>query len=52
MKEERRRKRKEEKKEKGARKEKGGRIEEGATGGNAGLVEHDLTLMKTIYGAL
>lgn len=25
---------------------------EGATGGNAGLVEHDLTLMKTIYGAL
>jgi len=25
---------------------------EGATGGNADLVEHDLTLMKTIYGAL
>lgn len=45
-------KKKRRKKEKGARKEKGGRIEEGATGGNAGLVEHDLTLMKTIYGAL
>ena len=51
--ERKKKRRKKKHEEKGARKERRAEKKgERATGGNAGLVEHDLTLMKTIYGAL
>lgn len=47
-----RKKKRRKKKKRGQGKRRTERKGEGSTGGNAGLVEYDLTLMKTIYGAL